>query len=93
MCFEDLCENTKSKVKERDRAPLLCTLVVEIGVCTIYNMRLKLRLFEFLVASNSIRLSPLVLKNHSDTSAEAGVARGCGGKPYPHKRCSWKIIP
>ena len=36
---------------------------------------------------------PLVLKNHSDTSAEAHMARGCDGKPYPHECCSWKIIP
>jgi hypothetical protein len=35
--------------------------------------------------------SPLVLKNHSDTSAEARVARGSDGKPYPHSCCSWKV--
>ena len=32
---------------------------------------------------------PLVLKNHSDTSAEARVARGSDGKPYPHSCCSY----
>ena len=35
--------------------------------------------------------SPLVLKNHSDTSAEARVVRGSDGKPYPHSCCSWKV--
>jgi hypothetical protein len=36
---------------------------------------------------------PLVLQKHSDTPAEAHVARGCDGKPYPHSCCSWKFIP
>ena len=35
--------------------------------------------------------SPLLLKNHSDTSAEARVAKGSDGKPYTHSCCSWKV--
>ena len=32
-----------------------------------------------------------LLKNHSNTFAEASVARGCVGKPYPHSSYSWKV--
>ena len=41
--------------------------------------------FKALVASS------LVLKNHSDMSAETRVARGSDGKPYPQSSCSWKV--
>ena len=37
--------------------------------------------------------SPLLLKNNSDTPAEAHVAKDCDGKSYTHSCCSWKIIP
>ena len=36
---------------------------------------------------------PRVLKNNSDTPAEAHVARSSDGKPYPIECCSWKVIP
>ena len=50
----------------------------------------KLQSFQHPV--DTYNILPLMLKNHSDTSAEARVARGSDGKPYPHSCCSWKVI-